>query len=346
MEYYAGLDVSMKETFICVVDENGKIVYENQELSDVKSLAKHLRSTGFKLAKIGLESGSLSHWLTTGLRKEGLEAICIDARKMAAILSVHVNKTDKNDARGIADAMRCNYYKTVQIKGWDSIAVWSVLKTRKRLIEQRVQLTNSIRGMLKAYGIRLGSVTIEKFTTRVYEVIIELPDIVKDSISSLLSCVTHLIKEIEGLDKILNAQAAADEEIKLLMTAPGVGKLTAIAYRCALDDPTRFKDPYDVGAYFGLTPRQYSSGETTVQGRISKCGNQEVRTLLIEAACVLLTRSKKWSTLKAWGLKIAKKKGHKKAMVAVARKLSIILYKMLVSKSEFRYTKDLALGKT
>jgi len=198
--------------------------------------------------------------------------------------------------------------------------------------------------MLKAYGIRLGSVAIEKFTTRVYEEIIELPEVVKGSINSLLNCVTHLIKEIEGLDKILNAQAAADEEIKLLMTAPGVGRLTAIAYRCALDDPTRFKNPYDVGAYFGLTPRQYSSGETIKQGSISKCGNVDVRTLLMEAALVLLTRSKKWSSLKVWGLKLAKKKGYKKAAVAVARKLSVILYKMLISKSEFRYTRDPALG--
>lgn len=337
MKYYAGLDVSMKETFICIVDENGRIAYESREASDVKLIAKHLKSTGFYLTKVGLESGSLSHWLTTGLRSQGVEAVCIDARKMEAILSVQINKTDKNDARGIADALRCNYYKVVEMKSWDSVVVWSVLKSRQRLIDQRIQLTGSVRGLLKTYGIRLGSVSVKGFSELVQEKIIDLPEIFQKSIISLLNCIKPLIEEEKNLDKILTSYAVGDEETKLLMTVPGVGRITAIAYRCALDDPLRFKNLYNIGAYFGLTPRQYSSGETSKQGGISKCGNVDVRTLLMEAALVLLTRTKKWSKLKAWGLKIAKKRGIRRAMVEVARKLSVIMCKMIITKTEFQY---------
>ncbi|MBT4880166.1 MAG: IS110 family transposase [Alphaproteobacteria bacterium] len=303
----------------------------------MKAIAHHLQSQELELTKVGLESGSLSHWLTTGLCEEGLAAICIDSRKMAAILSVQINKTDKNDARGIADALRCNYYKEVELKSWDNIGIISVLKSRKRLVEQRIQLTNSIRGMLKAYGVRLGPIGVEKFSECINKTLNDLPEIFQKSISSLLNCIDQLIEEVKKLDKLLNVLAAKDAEIKLLMTVPGVGRITAIAYKCALDDPSRFKDPYNVGAYFGLTPRQYSSGERVLQAGIFKCGNTDVRSLLMEAALVMLTRSKKWSRLKVWGIKIAQKRGTKKAMVAVARKLSIIMCKMLISKSEFQY---------
>ena len=339
MKYYAGLDVSMKETFICIVDEEGKRVYESQASSEPKWIHEELNKSGYELEKVGLESGSLSSYLTKGLQALGCKAICIDARKMAAILSVTVNKTDKNDARGIADAMRCNHYKEVNIRESHDDSIGILLKSRAALVSNRGFLKNTVRGYLKTYGIRLGTVSHKQFpiTVRSY-----YPKLLKDAtqgIESLLKSYETLSKEIEIMEVSLKETCKQDEEVQLLMTAPGVGMIVALTFKTDIGDPTRFKKSESVGAYYGMTPRQYSSGETVRQGGISRCGSKEVRTLLTEAAITLLTRSKSWSSLKVWGLKLMKKHGLKKAAMAVGRKLSVILHRMLITGESFKYGK-------
>lgn len=340
MSHYVGLDISMKETVICIVNDKGEPVHRGRSKTDPEKIAYHLKQTRLKIEKIGLESGSLSHWLINELRAFDLPAICIDARKMAAFLSVQINKTDDNDARGIAEAMRCGLYKEVSQKSQQAVETGTLMQCRRTLVQQRVQLINSIRGFLKTYGVRLGSCGGKEFPERVRAMLPGALMIAREGIDSLVNCYEKLCVEIQALDKRIESLAREDEDVKRLMTVPGVGIVTAMSFKIEIDDPHRFKKSRDVGAYFGMTPRQYSSGETKRQGHISKCGSSEVRSLLTEAGLVCLTRSKKWSKVKAWGLKIMRKHGAKKAAVAVGRKLAVIMHRMLLEKKDFMHGEE------
>jgi transposase len=335
MSHYVGLDISMKETVICIVNDKGVSVHKGRSKTDPEKIAYHLKQTKLKIEKIGLESGSLSHWLVNELRAFDLPAICIDSRKMAAFLSVRVNKTDDNDAQGIAEAIRCGLYKEVSQKSQQAVETGTLMQCRRTLVQQRVQLINSVRGFLKTYGVRLGSCGGKEFPEKVRAVLPKTFMIAREGIDSLVNCYENLSVEIQALDKRIEALAKEDEDVKRLMTVPGVGIVTAMSFKVEIDDPHRFKKSRDVGAYFGMTPRQYSSGETKRQGHISKCGSSEVRSLLMEAGLVCLTRCRKWSKVKAWGLKIMRKHGAKKAAVAVGRKLAVIMHRMLLEKKDF-----------
>lgn len=340
MRYYAGLDVALKETFMCIVDETGKRVFESKAATNPQALYKELTKSGISLEKVGLEAGSLSKFLTKGLQDLGLNAICIDARKMAAILSVTINKTDKNDARGIADAMRCNHYKKVNLRNCEDNSISIFLNSRSLLVENRVRLKNTIRGFLKTYGLCFGEISHDKFSKAVYEILSNLSTETIYGIESLLTNYDLINEQIKKLDKQLNELCKQNEEVQRFMEIPGVGMVVAMTYRADMGDPTRFEKSESVGAYYGMTPRQYSSGEKIKMGRVSKCGSKNMRTLLIEAATVMLTRSKIWSSLKAWGLKLMKKQGLKKAAMAVGRKLSVIMHRMLISGENFRFNNN------
>jgi transposase len=259
---------------------------------------------------------------------------------MAAFLAVRINKTDDNDAHGIAEAVRCGLYKEVAPKSESSVEINTLLQCRRTLVQQRVQLVNTIRGLLKTYGIRLGSSGEKEFPEKVRGSFLKSWSIADTGIESLICCYEKLALEIAKIDQKVKELAKKDEDVKLLMTIPGVGIITAMSFKCEVDDPERFKKSRDVGAYFGLTPRQYSSGEIKRQGHISKCCSAEMRTLLVEAGVVCLTRSKKWSKLKAWGMKIMKRHGTRKAAVAIGRKLAVIMHRMLVEKKEFVYGEE------
>jgi len=339
MKYYAGLDVAMKETFLCILSEDGEKIYESKCSTDPHLIHEKLAKGGVNLEKVGLETGSLSHYLFKNLHSLGYNVICIDARKMAAILSVTINKTDKNDARDIADAMRCNHYKEVHLRDINDHSTAILLKSRASLIQSRTALKNTVRGFLKAYGIRLGGVSHKKFPQVVREHSDDILPAAFTGIQGLLKSFESIHKEILELEEELKEICKHDQEVQLLMTAPGVGMIVALTYKTDLGDPTRFKKSESVGAYYGMTPRQYSSGENIKQGRISRCGAREVRTLLAEAAVVLLTRNQSWSPLKVWGLKLMKKYGLKKASMAVGRKLAVIMHRMLMTGESFKFSK-------
>jgi len=337
MRHYVGLDVSMKETFICIVDETGKIFHQGKSKTDPDLIAEYLKKLQLSLDKVGIESGSLSHWLVEELRQLEIPALCIDARKMATVLAIQINKTDKNDARGIADAMRCNLYREVTQKSQNAIELGTLLGSRRLVVQQKVQLTNAVRGFLKTYGLRLGPCGDKTFCQKVKEKLSDKYALARKGIEGLLNCFEKICKELKKLILEVEELARKDEDVKRLMTIPGVGAITAVSYKMEIDDPRRFKNSRAVGAYLGMSPKQYSSGETKRQGRISKCGSSEVRFLLNEAATVLLTRSQRWSKLKAWGLKIHRKHGFKKAAMAVGRKLAVIMHRVLIDKTDFIY---------
>lgn len=335
MNYYVGLDVSCKTVFVCMINEKGEMVREIELVTDPDAIHSFLLGTGFQIEKIGLESGSMTHWLTKGLRSYGYEVHPMESRKMAAILATIVNKTDKNDARGIAEALRAGHYKQCVHRSDSSMNLRTVLNSRDLLVKQRTQLTNSIRGFIRTYGIRLPKGRGKDFHERVLEAIEGQAEEILFSIEILLKTYLSLEEQISKFDIWLKRYSSQSKQVSLLKSVDGVGDITALAYITEVDDPNRFSNSRDVAAYIGLTPNQYSSGETQKQGRISKQGSSYLRFLLIEAATVLLTRCKQWSPIKSWGLKLMKKKGKKKAIVAVARKLAVTMHSMLLSEKNF-----------
>lgn len=338
MKHYIGLDVSMKTTFICVLDEAGKIILEGSVKTDPHAIADYLDKKGIKDCMLGFESGSLTSYLMIGFKERALHAVCMDARKLSPILStMKVNKTDRNDARGIAEALRCKMFSPIHCKPEESIEKGVLLVARRALVQQQVQLKNTVRGLLKTFGIRMGSIGNKSFSKEVKKHLEKLADICKNTILPLVDIFDKILEEVEKFDQKVRKLAHEDAEVRRLMTIPGVGPVTALTFKNEIFDPSRFKDSKSVGAYLGMTPTQYASGETQRQGRISKCGSTELRSLLLEAGIVLLTRSRKWSKLKAWGLKIMRKKGIKKASLAVGRKLAVIMHRMMIQKTEFVY---------
>lgn len=343
MSHYIGLDVSMKETSVCVINESGKIIRERSLSTDPDALAAYIDELGLSVDLIGLESGSLSHWLTEELVQKGLPVKCIDARHCASFLSMRINKTDRNDARGIAEIMRVGIYKEVQLKARPVRETSTLLTSRKQLVNQRMQMIMSIRGILKPFGIRLGS--ISKTKSGVLALLDNISSLgVSESVflavKGLVQAVQAVIESIAGLYREIKKHIKDEPKAQLLMTIPGVGPVTALKFLVEIGDPKRFKKSRSVGAYIGLTPSQYSSGETQKQGRISKCGSKDLRSLLVEAAIVLMTRTRSWSSLKVWGIRLMGKNGLKKAATAVARKLAVIMHKMMLTGEEFRFSKE------
>ena len=337
MKYYTGLDVSMKTTSVCIVDQHGSIILEETVPTDPICISTTINSIKLKVEKVAIESGSISHWLVQELCKRGLPIICIDSRKMSKVLSININKTDKNDARLIAEALRCGFYSKVHQKSQENVETRILINSRRTLKNISSQLKNTIRGHLKAFGIRLGPVKNKKFIETVKEHLKDKSEIVQYGLQQLLEAFININEQLAQIEEKLETLAEHDEDIQLLKTIPGVGILTAFTFKVYLGDPNRFKTSRAVGAYFGLTPRQYSSGETQRHGGISKQGSTEVRFLLSEAAAVMLYCTKSWCRPKAWGLKIKKKKGHKKAMTAVGRKLCTIMHRILITRKAFEY---------
>jgi transposase len=335
MKHYVGLDVSCKTISVCILDETGQVKREIDLESTPASIHGFLLGTGLQIEKIGLESGSLTHYLTKGLRECGYEVHPMESRKMAAILATTVNKTDRNDARGIAEALRAGHYRRCVHRSDEAMNLKTVLRNRDLLVRQRTQISNSIRGTLRIFGIQLKKGRGKDFPERVFEAIKEQSEEVKMSVEGLLNCLQTLEKEIAAFDVYLRRRAMNREDAKILKSIDGIGDITALAFLSEIDDASRFSSSRDVAAYLGLTPKQYSSGETQKQGRISKQGSAYARFLLIEAATVMLTRSRHWSPIKAWGLKLMKKIGKKKAIVAVARKLAVTMHSMLLSETVF-----------
>lgn len=341
MEQYVGLDVSLKETSICVVDGSGQVICEGKVSSDVDAIASFVTRHAPSAGHIGLETGPLTTWLWHGLRARGLPAICICARHAKPFLKTQLNKTDRNDARGLAQLTRFGAFKEVHVKRLDTHVERGLLSGRALLVKVRRDVENQLRGQLKTFGLKLGQVSGGRFERRGHE-LIGANGMLWAVAEPLLAVRAELRKRIAALDRALSLAARHDPVCRLLMTADGVGKIVALGYKHTIEDPHRFRRSSSVGAYVGLTPRRFNSGEVDYCGRISKCGDTLLRSLLFEAAGVLLHRCAKPSALKAWGLWLARKIGLKKARVAVARKLAVILHRMWVDGTSFRRTARVA----
>jgi len=337
MERYVGLDVSLKQTAICVVNEAGSIVQEGVVGSDPEAIAGFVRSKAPSVGRIGIETGPTTTWLWTELKRFGLPIVCIDARHAKAVLKMQINKSDRNDAAGIARIMQTGWFKEVRVKDLESHAVKALLASRALLVKIKRDLENQIRGLLKNLGLVIGRAKFNVFAVRAEGLIENRPELMA-VVRPLLEVRKTIEQQVDDLDRKVHKLARQDVQVRKFMTVPGVGPITALCFKATIDDPTRFRRSRSVGAYVGLTSRRHASGEIDWSGRISKCGDAMLRMYLFEAAGVLLTRVPKWSMLKAWGAKLAKRNGLRKAKVAVARKLAVILHRMWVDGTEFNWS--------
>ena len=337
MTYYAGLDVSLQNVNICVIDDEGELVAETKLASDVQDIIAYLDDLELELASVGLEAGTLTQYLSYGLQSAGFEVICMEARQVKGALSAMRNKTDKHDARGIAQILRSGWYSQVHVKSIESHHIRMLLSSRRAVLSKCVDLENEVRGLFKIFGIKLPpKLGHGAFDVTVRD-IIEADEALSHALLPLLEARLVLYRTFRVLDNRTRKMAHADPVCQRLMTVPGVGFITALTFKAGVDDPKRFKRSRTVGAHFGLTPRRFQSGELDIDGHISKCGDADVRSTLYTAANALLTRSARWSPLKAWGMKLAKTRGHRRAVIAVARKLAVILHRVWIDDTQFRW---------
>jgi transposase len=339
MKHYAGLDVSLDETAICIVDETGRIVRETRAASEPQALIKALSESDLPLERVGLEACSLTAWLHEELHRSGWPAVCIETRQANAAMKTMPNKTDRNDARALAQIMRTGWYRPVHVKSRQARLWRSLLLARRTVLNEMRAIENVIRAVLREAGLKLGTPSRASFAERVRDLVRD-DACVSSLVEPLLAVLATMRHQLARLTKQVLDIVRGEEVCRRLMTVPGVGPITALAFRATIDRPERFKRSRDVGAHLGLTPGRYQSGETDIQGRISRCGDELARTALYEAAHTLLVRSRKWSSLRAWGMKIAKHRGMARARVAVARKLAVILHRMWSDASEFRFGKE------
>ena len=337
MDYFAGLDVSVKETSVCIVDDSGKIVREAKVASEPEALLSVLKNPAYRFKRIGLEAGPLSQWLFSALAEAELPVVCVETRHMQAVLKAQIDKTDRNDARGIAQMMRVGLYRPVHVKTLRSQKLRMMLTHRKLLQSKAIAIENDLRGTLRNFGLKVGIAGKTKFEARIKELVENLPDLA-ELVEPMLVVRRTLREQIVILHRRLLAIVRDDEVCRRLMTTPGVGPVVALTYRATVDVPAWFRKSKSVGAVFGLTCSKYQSGEIDWSGRISRCGDEMMRVMLYEAAQLMLTRTNKWSWLKAWAMQIARRRGMKKAIVALARRLAVILHRIWVDGTEFRWT--------
>ena len=334
MEHYAGIDVSLERSSLCVVDATGRIVREAKVASEPEALVAWFRGLGCEIVRVGLEAGPLSQWLYAAMRDAGLAVELLETRHVRDAFKAMPVKTDRNDARGIAQLMRLGWFRPVHCKSVPAQETRALLTARKLLQTKHHDVEMSLRGVLRGFGLKVGPTTARRFAGRIRELVGGHPTLTAVA-EALLAARDVLGEQLRGLDKRLCKQAREDNRARLLMTAPGVGVIVALTYAAAVDDPCRFRSSKMVGAHFGLTPRKYQSGETDGTGRISKSDDAGVRTALYEAAKVILTRPVKGSELKSWAARLAKRAGMRKAKVALARKLAVVLHRMLKDGTPF-----------
>ena len=336
MEYFAGIDVSLRSCALCIVDGKGKVLLERELPCEVSDIAECLGAFPYPIERVGFEAGTMSQHLYFGLTTEGFDVVCMEARQVNAALSAMRNKTDKNDARGIAQVLRTGWFSPVHMKSREAHGVRALLSTRKALLKKTMDLANEVRGLLKIFGIRLPMTVKHGSFDGVVRPLIEMDDVLSHALIPLLDARVVLYQHFLELDRRVKHAASHDEVCMRMMTVPGVGPIASLTFKAAVDDPARFKRSRTVGAHFGLTPKRYQSGEHDDPGRISRAGDRDVRATLYAAANALLMRTMAGSQIKSWGMRLMRTKGRRRAVVAVARKLAVLLHRMWTDGTEFR----------
>ena len=343
MEYYAGLDVSLKEISICVVDGDGKTIARGTCPADPEGVAGWFRNRDLKPRRIVHESGMLSIWLQRGMIRLSLPATCIDARKAHKSLSARLNKSDATDAEGLAQLARTGWFTPVHIRSEDADRLRSLVGARERLIRLRKDLEGHIRGVLKTFGIRMMGIGQGRQRQAFRDQLAaagETDPVLRAIADGFIAAHATLCQAADDLDKAVRRKAKGHPVARRLMTIPGVGPVNALSFIALVDDPGRFSRTSDVGAFLGLTPKRHQSGEMDWSGRVSKCGDGAMRGLLFEAASSVIHQVKRFSRLKSWAVRLARRRGFRKAAVATARKIALLMLTLWKNGTDYQWTKE------
>jgi transposase len=331
---YIGLDVSLKETAISV-RRDGMRVWRGRCPSDPGAITQVLRRRAPNAKRVVFETGPLSVWFFHALSAEGLPVLCIDARHAKAALDMAPNKTDANDADGLAHLAETGFYREVRVKGYDSMLVRTLVAARRRLVRSSTEFSNQIRGLMKTFGLIVPGAKGGRFEAEVRRLLAGQDDLAR-VILPLLEAWIAIRGRAAELGRQVLRHARNSEDCLRLMSIPGIGAITATSFATAVEDPANFRTSRSVGAWIGLTTRRYQSGEVDYNGHISRRGDAHLRGLLYEAATVVLTRTSADSALRTWGVRLRERIGFKRADVAVARKLAVIMHAMLKSGQPFQ----------
>ncbi|MDF0603951.1 IS110 family transposase [Psychromarinibacter sp. C21-152] len=345
MEHYAGLDVSLKEISICVVDRDGRMVARGTCPADPEGVAGWFRNRSLEPNRIVHESGMLSIWLQRGLERIGLAATCIDARKAHKSLSARLNKSDAGDAEGLAQLARTGWFTPVHIRTEASDRLRALIGARERLFRLRKDLEGHIRGVLKTFGIRMTGISQGRQRQAFRDQLAEAGEtdpVLRVIADGFIAAHATLCQAAADLDAALKRKARDHSVARRLMTIPGVGPVNALSFIALIDDPSRFGRTSDVGAFLGLTPKRHQSGEIDWSGRVSKCGDSTMRGLLFEAAASVIRQVKRFSALKSWAVRLAGRRGFRKAAVATARKIAVLMLTLWKNETEYHWTKEAA----
>lgn len=342
MNVFIGLDVSLASTAVCVLTDKGEIVKEVSVASEPEALVDFVRELACEVAGIGLEAGPLSQWLHKGLTDAGLDAVLMETRQVKGALKAMPIKTDRRDAEGIARLLQMGWFRPVHCKSVSSQERRAVLTARKAVQKALTQLELSVRGILRNFGLKMGKVSKGRYEVRVRELVAG-NELLEAAVEPVLRAREKLRGELAGLEKKVRSLAKADPVCQLLMTMPGVGPVVSLTFASAVDDPRQFRRSKDVGPWAGLTPGRNQSGERDISGRITKAGDKGLRTALYQAATVMLNRGRpNW--LKAWALRLAPKRGKGRATVALARRIGVVLHRMMSDGTEFCFTREEAIA--
>ena len=342
MDVYIGLDVSLASTAVCVLDEKGKVATEAQVASTPEALVSFMAKLPHEIAAIGLEAGPLSHWLHKGMTDAGFEAVLMETRQVKGALKAMPIKTDRRDAEGIARLLQMGWFRPVHCKSVSSQEMRALLTSRKSVQDAIIRMEISLRGVLRNFGLKLGLISKGRYEARVRELVAGNA-MLEAAAEPILGARAALRREFAELEKLVRTLARQDRACRLLMTMPGVGHVIALTFKSAIDDPERFRRSKDVGPWVGLTPARDQSGERDIVGRITKAGDAGLRAALYQAATVMLNRTgPNW--LKAWALRLAKHRGKKRATVALARRIGVVLHRMWRDGTEFRFTRKEAMA--
>ncbi len=333
---FVGLDVSKAETSICVCNQSGDVLSTARVVTDPDAILRALSKLTGSMRCVVLETGRMANWLYNELCDRGLPMVCIDARQAHAVLSQMHNKTDANDAAMLAELARTGFYKKVEVKSRGAQERRALLKAREVALKSRVNVENTIRGLLASFGLRLPK-HLSTYEQRVHALLRD-QQVLSGIVLPLLELRTAALRQAAALTKEMATYAKEDDACQRLMTIPGVGPVSAVTYVATIDDPSRFSKSRSVGAYLGLTSRRYQSGDMDYGGRISKRGDAMLRSTLYEAASSLLNRVKpgKGSGLQSWARALKARTSHKKAVVALARKLAVLMHAIWTSGTTFQ----------
>lgn len=334
MRLFIGLDVSLAKTAICAISEHGQIVKEAQVASEPEALATWFGELDGSIAAIGLEAGPLSQWLHHGLTNSGLDVVLMETRQVKGALKAMPIKTDRRDAEGIARLLHLGWFRPVHCKSVSAQEVRAVLGARKAVQQSMIALELSLRGLLRNFGLKVGTISRGKFELRIRELAVGNP-MLEAATEPMIRARSSLRHELAGLERRVRQLAQDDPVCRRLMSMPGIGAIVALTFRSAVDDPARFASSKKVGPWIGLTPSRNQSGERDVTGGITKAGDVTLRRALCQAATVMMHRGRS-TWLRTWAAQVARRRGGKRAMVALARRIGVILHRMWVDDTDFR----------